>query len=137
MVEDKYRAKIKTPEELMAIGKMQEVAGDRALAEACFRQAIEVASSPQTRRRAYLVLTACFRKRGDHDGLLEMWRRYAAEFPEDNRGYVEMAKVHEHRRKDLPAAKEAAEAAPRRTDSVLIRLDRLQRRLARAPRANP
>ncbi|MEK6607464.1 MAG: ribonuclease H-like domain-containing protein [Myxococcota bacterium] len=119
--------------ELIAVGRMHLGGGDADTGLRCFERAARIATLPRARRLALVALAHALRRRGDVEALAGVWERYARDFPGENLGYVELAKVHEHRRRDPAAALKAAAAAPETTESLLRRLRRLRARIAPTP----
>lgn len=102
-------------------------------------RALEMARTGPAVRKALLLLARLRRRLGALPEVELTWRRYLAEFPGENRGYVELAKILEHhpRHKDrehrnLEAALALARAAPHvAAPDIAGRISRLRRRLAR------
>ena len=131
------------PEELAGLGRIWEAADvDRGLA--CYRMALEQGLARPGRERVLLRLAAVEKRRARWDEARAFWEAAisgARWF--DPRPWEEIAKVHEHRRRDLPAARALVEAAltrgrqHRAPDHILAsfthRLDRLTRRLTPKP----
>ena len=131
------------PEELAGLGRIWEATDvDRGLA--CYRMAIEQGLASPGRERVLLRLAAVEKRRARWDEARAFWEAAisgARWF--DPRPWEEIAKVHEHRRRDLPAARALVEAALTRgrqhsaPDHILAsfthRLDRLTRRLTPKP----
>lgn len=92
-------------------------------------------------RRECLAMLAMAHKRRQH--WLEMqqaWELLVEEFPSDLTARLELAKHHEHRTRNLPAAERLlAEALLRSGEdpAVLERLNRVKRKLARGLRGTP
>lgn len=116
---------------------------DAELAQGCLERALELSEGAGSdrgrrwgalRRRALTELAALHRRSGDTARAGATWDRLRREFPNHERGWVELAKHHEHVTKDLEQALRFAEAAPtQRPEGLQRRLDRLRRRLARDP----
>ena len=109
--------------------------GDVGLGVECLQRAVQIATWLGVRKRALVALAHALRKSGDAQALAQVWRCYAAEFPDENLGYVELAKVYEHRRRNYGAALDAARAAPEVSEALTRRIARLRARLALAPSA--
>jgi hypothetical protein len=101
-------------------------------------RALELARTPALRRQLLAQLARVERRRERHDASAVAWERYAREFPRENKGFVELAKVLERRRRDPAAAlgvlgrvphPAAVDVGPRRA--------RLEGRIARAARLEP
>ena len=128
------------PEELAGLGRLWEAADlERGLA--CYRMALERGLPSPGRERLLLRLAAAEKRRTRWDAARALWEAAIdAEGGFDPRPWEEIAKVHEHRRRDLTAALGAVEEAltrarrARAPDTVLHsfehRLERLTRRLA-------
>jgi hypothetical protein len=96
-------------------------------------RALELARAPDSVRRSLLLLARLRRRLGAQPDVEGTWRRYLSEFPRENRAYVELAKILEHRAKDLEAALALARAAPHPAAAdVATRITRLRRRVAQA-----
>ena len=126
-------------EELCASGVLQLQQGDAELGVRCLRRALELGGKPATRRRAMTELANHLRRQERLEEAATTWERYRREFPRDNVGYEALAKYHEHKVRDLPAALACAEAAPNHTPELQHRVRRLHRRIARVldKRADP
>jgi tetratricopeptide (TPR) repeat protein len=129
------------PETLAGLGRMLEGADpERSLA--CYRRALDAGLPPPSRERLLLRLALGEKRRARWDEARALWEA-AARSPRgfDPRPWEEIAKVHEHRRRDLPAAREVVQEAlalarrHRASARVLAalehRLERLGRRLER------
>jgi hypothetical protein len=117
--------------ELLAAAELWWRAGDRDLADAALERGLVISHSQPARRRLLRMRARLARRGGRHELARVLWEIYRGEFPEENLGHVETAKLAEHRFKDLRAAVSAAQAAPLRTEEVQHRLARLERRLSR------
>jgi uncharacterized protein len=131
------------PEELAGLGRIWEATDvDRGLA--CYRMALDQGLASPGRERVLLRLAAVEKRRARWDEARAFWEAAisgARSF--DPRPWEEIAKVHEHRRRDLPAARALVEAALTRgrqhrvpehiLASFTHRLDRLTRRLTPTP----
>jgi tetratricopeptide (TPR) repeat protein len=127
------------PEALAGLGRMLESAEpDRSLA--CYRMALDTGLPTPSRERLLLRLALREKRRARWDEARALWEdavRSARAF--DPRPWEEIAKVHEHRRRDLQAAREVVEQAlalarrHRASERVQAafepRLERLGRRL--------
>jgi tetratricopeptide (TPR) repeat protein len=127
------------PEALAGLGRMLESAEpDRSLA--CYRMALDTGLPTPSRERLLLRLALREKRRARWDEARALWEdavRSARAF--DPRPWEEIAKVHEHRRRDLRAAREVVEQAlalarrHRASERVQAafehRLERLGRRL--------
>ena len=128
------------PEELAGLGRLWEAADvERGLA--CYRMALERGLPSPGRERLLLRLAAVEKRRTRWDEARALWEAaIAAEHGFDPRPWEEIAKVHEHRRRDLAAARVAVEEALARARQARApggvlrafehRLERLTRRLA-------
>jgi len=128
------------PAELAGLGRIWEAVDvERGLA--CYRMALDGGLPSPGRERLLLRLAAAEKRRTRWDEARLLWEAMiGADRGFDPRPWEEIAKVHEHRRRDLPAARAVVEEAlvlARRAgapDSVLAafthRLTRSTRRLA-------
>jgi hypothetical protein len=135
------------PEELAGVGRIWEAA-DLERGIACYRMALERGLGAPGRERVILRLAAVEKRRTRWDEACALWHAAidgADRF--DPRPWEEIAKVHEHRRRDLAAARAIVEQAlgrarqARAPETVLgafgYRLERLTRRLARRAPSGP
>ncbi len=113
------------PAELLAVGEHRLGLGDTAGALPLMERALEFASVAETRRRAMTQLARVHRRAGRVDAARQLWERYRREFPRENLGFEELAKLLEHRARDPHAALVVAAAAPH------VAADTLSRRIAR------
>jgi uncharacterized protein YprB with RNaseH-like and TPR domain len=129
------------PEALAGLGRLLELSEpERSLA--CYRMALDAGLPTPFRERLLLRLAQGEKRRARWDEARALWEA-AARAPRafDPRPWEEIAKVHEHRRRDLPAARRVVEEAlelarrHRASERVLAafehRLERLARRLER------
>jgi uncharacterized protein YprB with RNaseH-like and TPR domain len=129
------------PAALAGLGRLLELTEpERSLA--CYRMALDRGLPAPFRERLLLRLARGEKRRARWDEARALWEA-AARGPQgfDPRPWEEIAKVHEHRRRDLPAARLVVEQAldlarrHRASERVLAafehRLDRLVRRLER------
>jgi len=130
------------PEALAGLGRLLELSEpERSLA--CYRMALDAGLPTPFRERLLLRLAQGEKRRARWDEARALWEA-AARAPRafDPRPWEEIAKVHEHRRRDLPAARRVVEEAlelarrHRASERVLTafehRLERLARRLERS-----
>jgi len=129
------------PEPLAGLGRLLE-ATDPERSLACYRMALEAGLATPFRERLLLRLAQVEKRHERWDEARELWEA-AARGPRDfdPRPWEEIAKVHEHRRRDLAAARRVVEEAlalarrHRASERVLAafehRLERLARRLER------
>ena len=130
------------PEALAGLGRLLELSEpERSLA--CYRMALDSGLPTPFRERLLLRLAQGEKRRARWDEARALWEA-AARAPRafDPRPWEEIAKVHEHRRRDLPAARRVVEEAlelarrHRASERVLAafehRLERLARRLERS-----
>jgi uncharacterized protein len=128
---------------LAGLGRLLEaVEPERSLA--CYRMALDAGLPAPWRERVLLRLALQEKRLARWDEARALWEA-AARAPRgfDPRPWEEIAKVHEHRRRDLAAARAVVEEAlalarnHRASERVLAafehRLERLGRRLAAAP----
>lgn len=123
--------------ELLAAAELWWRAGDPDLADAALERGLVISRSQPARRRLLRMRARLARRAGRHDLARVLWEIYRDEFPDENLGHVESAKLSEHRFRDVRAALSAAEAAPLRTEDVEHRLTRLRRRLLRQSAGAP
>jgi len=129
------------PEALAGLGRLLEMTEpERSLA--CYRMALDSGLSTPSRERLLLRLAQGEKRRARWDEARALWEA-AARAPRefDPRPWEEIAKVHEHRRRDLAAARGVVEEAlalarrHRASERVLAafehRLERLVRRIER------
>ena len=128
------------PEELAGLGRLWEpVDLERGLA--CYRAALG-AGLPKSIARWTRLRLAWWEKRAARwDAACTLWEAARGHEIFDPRPWEELAKYHEHRTRDLPAARaivqdalglaRARGAASRVLDAFAYRLDRLNRRLER------
>ncbi|HWN45576.1 MAG TPA: ribonuclease H-like domain-containing protein [Thermoanaerobaculia bacterium] len=128
------------PDALAGLGRMLEGADpERSLA--CYRLALETGLPTPSRERLLLRLALREKRLARWDEARALWEAAARSPREfDPRPWEEIAKVHEHRRRDLGAARQVVEQAlalarrHRASSRVLAafehRLERLGRRLA-------
>jgi hypothetical protein len=129
------------PEALAGLGRMLEAAEpERSLA--CYRLALDTGLPTPSRERLLLRLAHREKRLARWDEARALWEAAARSPREfDPRPWEEIAKVHEHRRRDLSAAREVVEqalalarrhrASARVQASFEHRLERLGRRLER------
>ena len=130
------------PEALAGVGRLLEVAEpERSLA--CYRMALEAGLPAPFRERLLLRLAHREKRQARWDEARALWEAATqASRVFDPRPWEEIAKVHEHRQRDLAAALQVVEQAldlarrHRASERVLAafehRLTRLGRRLARS-----
>ncbi|HKA61848.1 MAG TPA: ribonuclease H-like domain-containing protein [Methylomirabilota bacterium] len=129
------------PEALAGLGRLLETSDpERSLA--CYRMALDAGLPTPSRERLLLRLAQGEKRRARWEEARALWEA-AARGPRDfdPRPWEEIAKVHEHRRRDLAAARLVVEEAlalarrHRASERVLTafehRLERLARRLER------
>lgn len=130
------------PEELAGLGRLWEpVDLERALT--CYRAALAGALAEPTARWARLRLAWWEKRAARWDAACTLWDAARAHEVFDPRPWEELAKYHEHRARDLAAARaivedalglaRAAGAAARVLEAFAYRLDRLDRRLGHRP----
>jgi uncharacterized protein YprB with RNaseH-like and TPR domain len=131
------------PEELAGLGRIWE-ASDMERGLACYRVALERGLPSPWRERLHLRLAAVEKRRARWDEACALWAEaIAGDSSFDPRPWEEIAKVHEHRRRDFAAALAHVEAALERArrhgasehvvTAFAYRLERLTRRLAPGP----
>ncbi|MBW2735960.1 MAG: ribonuclease H-like domain-containing protein [Deltaproteobacteria bacterium] len=117
-------------DELYAIAKIWSET-NTPLAEACLERALVISGSPWTRRRVLVFGAGLRRRRGDAAGAKALWERYSEEFPQDDEGWIALAKHYEHVERDFGAALRMTQRARDHFDGTLThRVTRLERRLA-------
>jgi uncharacterized protein YprB with RNaseH-like and TPR domain len=127
------------PEELVGLGRLWEMADlERGLA--CYRRAIDRGLPSPWRERVLLRLAAVEKRRTRWEEARALWEAAIGADAFDPRPWEEIAKLHEHRRRDLPAARAVVEEALARARRAEVaagvlaafeyRLRRLTRRLA-------
>ena len=99
------------PDELLGVARLYEQLGLQAEARACLEAALAGAThgSP-VRPRVQLVLALYCKRAGHRDRALQLWRELAVG-PGALPGLIELAKHHEHQRRDPAAALEVVEQA--------------------------
>jgi uncharacterized protein len=131
------------PEELAGLGRIWE-SSDVERGIACYRMALERGLPSPGRERIRLRLAAVEKRRARWDAACALWAAAIEGDPSfDPRPWEEIAKVHEHRRRDFATALAHVEAALARArhhgaadhvvTALTYRLDRLTRRLALKP----
>ncbi|MBI2161130.1 MAG: ribonuclease H-like domain-containing protein [Candidatus Rokubacteria bacterium] len=126
-------------DELAGLGRLWEPADlDRALA--CYRAALAAGLAGPAAQRVRLRLARWEKRAARWDAACALWEAASRHEAFDPLPWEELAKFHEHRRRDLAAARAiveealdlaAAAGAPERTrDAFAYRLGRLERRLA-------
>ena len=129
------------PEELAALGRLWErVDVDRGLA--CYRMALDLGLSSPSREETLLRLALREKRRARWDEARVLWEAAIDGGGFDPRPWEEMAKLYEHRWRDLGAALSVVEAAllsadrhganPRVVEALAHRSGRLTRKLERA-----
>ena len=127
------------PEELAGLGRLWEPCDlERALG--CYRAALEAGVPEPVARWARLRLAWWEKRAARWDAACELWEAARQHDLFDPRPWEELAKFHEHRARDLAAARaivedalglaQSAGAAARVLDAFAYRLARLDRRLA-------
>ncbi len=128
------------PDALAGLGRMLEDA-DPERSQACYRMALDTGLPAPFRERLLLRLGLREKRLARWDEARALWEAAARSSREfDPRPWEEIAKVHEHRRRDLAAARQVVEqalalarrhrASARVQASFEHRLERLGRRLA-------
>ena len=129
------------PEALAGLGRLLELSEpERSLA--CYRMALDSGLPTPFRERLLLRLAQGEKRRARWDEARALWEA-AARGPRDfdPRPWEEIAKVHEHRRRDLPAARRVVEEAlelarrHRASERVLAAFEHRLERLARLERS--
>lgn len=130
-------------DELAGLGRLWEPV-DVERAGACYRAALAAGLGAAAGHRVRLRLARWEKRAARWEAARELWEAAARYGAFDHEPWEELAKLHEHRRRDLAAARATVEealdlaasaGAPARTrDALEYRLARLERRLAGAPR---
>lgn len=120
-------------------GELRGVAQHRArhdgpgAAVPVLERALVLARSAPLRRKLWPELARLHRRLGALDAAERAWRAYAMEFAGENRGFVEVAKLLEHRRRDFSGALAMICAAPHRAAiDVEMRVQRLHRKAGKS-----
>jgi uncharacterized protein YprB with RNaseH-like and TPR domain len=125
------------PEELLGLGRLLE-ARDVERSVACYRMALDRGLASPSRERLLLRLAAAEKRRTRWDAACALWEDAIGATPGfDPRPWEEIAKVHEHRRRDLVSARAVVETAIARAQGEGISagvLGAFQHRLARITR---
>ncbi len=127
------------PEELAGLGRLWERADlERALA--CYRAALAAGLAGGAAQRVRLRLAQWEKRAARWDAARELWEAASRHDVFDRLPWEELAKFHEHRRRDLIAARAivgealalaaTAGASARTLAALAYRLGRLERRLA-------
>lgn len=132
--------------EALALGRVYERAGWSERAEACYQRAAS-AEAREVRAEALFRLGLRYRRERRFEEAAEVWTTVLAwtaqgrerrQLEDLRRFAAEALAIHlEHRRRDLPGARDHAlfaldESNPRRADGVRHRIARLERKLAKA-----
>ncbi|MBI4512166.1 MAG: ribonuclease H-like domain-containing protein [Deltaproteobacteria bacterium] len=119
--------------EFLAVGEHRLRLGDETGALPLLARALELTRSSEIRRRALTQLARAHRRAGRIDAARQAWERYRSLFPGENQGFVELAKLLEHRARDPVLALEVASQAPHPgCGEVQRRIARLKRRVGGA-----
>jgi hypothetical protein len=120
--------------ELRTAGLMREEHDGTGAGLPQLARALDLAHSPRLRRRLYRELARVHRGAGHWPRAAELWRAFVHEFPGENLGFVELAKLLERRARDPGAALAVLARVPHPgSPDVAARRARLERRAARAP----
>ncbi|OLC17794.1 MAG: hypothetical protein AUH29_01100 [Candidatus Rokubacteria bacterium 13_1_40CM_69_27] len=129
--------------ELAGLGRLWERA-DPERGVACYRQALAAGLEGLDAHRVRLRLALWEKHRARWEAACALWQAAAGAGGFDLQPWEELAKYHEHRRRDVAAARavvvealalaRAAAASPRFFDALTHRLARLERRLGLAGR---
>jgi uncharacterized protein YprB with RNaseH-like and TPR domain len=118
--------------ELLAAAELWHRAGDPDRADAALERGIVLSQSLSARRRLLRMRARLARRSGRNELARVLWELYRTEFPDENLGHLEAAKLYEHRLKDPASALLRAESAPMRTEEVIRRVARLRKRCDQA-----
>ena len=129
--------------EQLALGRIYERAGEQTAAHRCYELAAR-STDADVRRQALAHLARGLRRAARYEEAAEAWQQVLEMAPEgiptrslvDRHAAVALAIHHEHRRKDLAAARRYAEALARDCSGTLQqeverRIQRLDRKLER------
>ena len=129
------------PEEHAGLGRLWE-RSDLDRSRACYEAALAAGLSGEGARWVRLRLALWEKRRARWEAACALWEAAAQEHVFDPRPWEELAKFHEHRRRDAQAARaivtaaldvaEAARAPARVIEAFAYRLARLDRRLQRS-----
>jgi uncharacterized protein YprB with RNaseH-like and TPR domain len=130
------------PAEQLALGRLYERGGQLEAARRSFEMAVAGCGDPAVRRDALVRLAAGFRRQARHEEAARAWEEVLSipsaqsdRSPAVDRLAIEALAIHhEHRRKDLAAARRYAEALRRKTSEraradIEHRLRRIDRKL--------
>jgi uncharacterized protein YprB with RNaseH-like and TPR domain len=133
-------AACREPGEQLALGRMYERAGELERARLAYEMAAASVGDPDVRREALVRLAASLRREARYEEAAQAWegvlsvsgRHGTSSF--DALAIEALAVHHEHRRRDLPAARRYAEALERHAPArarhdVTHRLERIDRKL--------
>ncbi len=133
-----------TPEELLGVAGSHALAGDRDTAAAAYDQALAAGLSGSALLTAQTRLSLHYKRSGDWTRAADLWRAMTGQRGQASAwALVELAKHHEHRRRDFAAARDctlralrlaravpASPPLPLAEPALAHRLRRLERRLA-------
>ncbi|MBI3634885.1 MAG: ribonuclease H-like domain-containing protein [Candidatus Rokubacteria bacterium] len=132
-------ARVTRPEDVAGLGRLWERT-DRACATACYERALDEGLGGAAGRWVRLRLARWAKREARWERACGLWESVARADAHDVTPWEELAKYHEHRRRDFVAAREAvlaalASAHARPTPAGILeqlshRLRRLERRLA-------
>jgi uncharacterized protein YprB with RNaseH-like and TPR domain len=114
--------------ELLAAAETWLRVADHTRADAALERGLSLARSAPARRRLLRLRARLAQRRGHRQLAATLWEQYRQEFPRENLGFVETAKIYEHHDKDVVSALARARAAPNRGPDVIHRIARLERR---------
>lgn len=95
-----------TAAELHALGRLLLDQGELAAGATCLEEALQRGLAGPARARCQRELAAAYRRAGSHADARRIWEAMIAEGARSATPYVELAKHHEHRERDLEAARE-------------------------------
>ncbi|MDQ4079085.1 MAG: ribonuclease H-like domain-containing protein [Chloroflexota bacterium] len=137
LCEDPERHAAPHGQDLYSLARLYEETGQLAKAEQCYRRSLTAPVPPSLRRDGIRRLSFLLKRQERWEEATKLWRSMIGQgelYP-----YVELAKYHEHRSRNLPAAERAVLAAleadlhltPSDYDDLQYRLARVQRKLKR------
>lgn len=132
-------AHVTRAEDVAGLGRLWERL-DRARAAACYERALDEGLAGAAGRWVRMRLARWAKREARWERACALWESLARADPHDVAPWEELAKYHEHRRRDFAAAREAVRSAlasararptsPGILDQLSHRLRRLERRLA-------
>jgi hypothetical protein len=99
-------------EELLAAATLHLKANHLELGQQCLERTLEMARRASTRQRAMISLAQLLRRNEPPERTRLLWEQYCHEFPDEERGWIELAKYHEHVSRDFATALRLLESCP-------------------------